>query len=335
MTIVTPGGATGEPRGVPQARRASARLACLVTLTVIAGGAYSSSAPAQGDITDRDLADASGGRSVRVGSVETGHVMVLPLEMYVARVLAGESEPKSSDTARQVLAVAIRTFALANAGRHGRDGYDLCDTTHCQVPRQANAVTRRASLATAGQLLTFEGEPAALFYSASCGGQSESASEVWPGADYPYLRSAPDDVHGSDVWWELELSLRDVQRALEQAGLKGERLTGVEVNAYSASGRVSRLRVSGLQPDIITGQQFRMALGATLLRSTAFAISKSGATLRFTGRGFGHGVGMCVVGAGRRAARGETAEAILAHYYPGLALIRLDDARVAPPAANR
>jgi hypothetical protein len=59
------------------------------------------------------------------------------------------------------------------------------------------------------------------------------------------------------------------------------------------------------------------------LKSTGFTVEKRGGELRFTGRGFGHGVGMCVIGAGRRAMRGETARAILAQYYPGLELTPL------------
>ena len=64
-------------------------------------------------------------------------------------------------------------------------------------------------------------------------------------------------------------------------------------------------------------------MGATKLRSTAFTVERHGEQLRFTGRGFGHGVGMCVIGAARRALRGETAAAILAQYYPGLELTSL------------
>ena len=70
----------------------------------------------------------------------------------------------------------------------------------------------------------------------------------------------------------------------------------------------------------MSGAQFRTAIGPTTLRSTAFSIERSDDGVRFTGRGFGHGVGMCVIGAGRRAARGESMEAILAQYYPGLEL---------------
>ena len=185
------------------------------------------------------------------------------------------------------------------------------------MPRAANALTRAAALATAGQVLTWNGAPAEVFYSASCGGRSESPGQVWPGADYPYMRSLPDDVHDEDVPWTFELTMPEAERILTGLGFEG-RLRDVEVDDRNASGRASRLRLSGMQPGVIAGDQFRMAVGAARLRSTAFSIDQRGSTLRFTGRGYGHGVGMCVIGAGRRALRGEGVRAILAHYYPGL-----------------
>src|SRR6185312_10376273 len=88
---------------------------------------------AQTDIAESDLATASAGRTIRIGAVADGHVTVLPLEVYVARVLAAEGDPKAADAAQQALAIAIRTYTLKNTGRHARDGFDLCDSTHCQV----------------------------------------------------------------------------------------------------------------------------------------------------------------------------------------------------------
>ncbi|MBI3048424.1 MAG: SpoIID/LytB domain-containing protein [Acidobacteria bacterium] len=282
------------------------------------------SSHAQAEITDAQLEAASAGRVVRLGPASgRGRIEALPLEVYVARVLAGESEPRAPEAALQALAIAVRTFALANAGRHARDSFDVCDDTHCQVPRPATAATRRAALATAGQLLLYNGAPAELFYSASCGGHSESAAQVWPGADYPYLPAAPDEVHADEAPWTVELTLEQVERALKRGGFAG-RLRDVRVEARSASGRAARLQLPGLVPDVIAGEQFRAAIGTTTLRSTAFEIDRRGGRLHFTGRGFGHGVGLCVIGAGRRALRGERAEAILARYYPGLALARLD-----------
>jgi stage II sporulation protein D len=276
---------------------------------------------AQGDVTDTQLESASAGRIVRVGpaSGSTGRVTTLPLELYVARVLAGEGEPNAADAARQALAVAIRTYAVANTDRHAADGFDLCDSTHCQVLRAATGATRRAALATTGRILTYNGRPAQLFYSASCGGYSQSADQAWSGTEYPYLRVAPDEVHQDDPSWALSLTLDEIDRALKRAGFAG-RLRSIRIAERNSSGRAARLEVAGLTPGVVAGEQFRMAIGPVTLRSTSFSIETRGDVVGFTGRGFGHGVGMCVIGAGRRAARGESTAAILAQYYPGLEL---------------
>ena len=288
---------------------------------------------AQGDVTDAQLTAASSGRTVRLGPAGGGRASTIPIEVYVARVLAGEAEPRAAQGAHEALAVAIRTYALFNAGRHERDGFDLCDSTHCQVPRTATAATRRATLATAGRILTYQNRPAELFYSASCGGVSESASQVWPGADYPYLQVAKDDVHDEDVPWTLTMTLRQVERVLERVGFEG-RLRDIRIDQRNASGRVALLELNGLVPEVIRGDQFRMAVGPTTVRSTVFEMERDGDQVRLTGRGYGHGVGMCVIGAGRRAVRGESVEQILAQYYPGLELTPLSRAmtRAAPPA---
>jgi stage II sporulation protein D len=278
---------------------------------------------AQTDVSEADLIAVSNGRTLRIGSTTDGHVSIIPLEVYVSRVLAGESDPRAADAAQQALAIAIRTYTLKNSNRHARDGYDLCDSTHCQVPRPSTPTSRRAAMATIGQVLTYRGDVAEVFYSASCGGRSERAADVWPGADYPYLVSRGDDVCEDDPAWTANFTLADVQRALVRAGFDGKRLEDVRVDGRTSSGRVARLQLAGMRPDVIAGDQFRQAVGAVNLKSTAFTVEKRGGELRFTGRGFGHGVGMCVIGAGRRATRGETARAILAQYYPGLELTPL------------
>ena len=317
---------TADPSRRPRTSRSTRDLCGFVVIAtfVVFAVPAGHSVPAQADISDTDLIAASGGRVVRVGALsDNGQATMVPLELYVARVLAGEAEPRAADGAYEALAVAIRTFALANAGRHSRDGFDLCDTTHCQVPRGSTAVTRRAAFATAGQVLTYQGRAADVFYSASCGGRSESAADMWPGSNYPYLQTVRDDVHEEEPW-TLELSLADIQRALERAGFEGQRLRDIRIDGRTESGRASRLRLAGMQPDLIGGDQFRAAIGYNVLRSTAFSIDRRGDGVRFTGRGFGHGVGLCVIGAGRRAARREDVRTILAHYFPGLTLARLD-----------
>jgi SpoIID/LytB domain protein len=261
---------------------------------------------------------------VRVGSPSIGQIVELPLEVYVARVLAGEGEPGAPGAADQALAVAIRTFARANIARHENEGFELCDETHCQVLRDSTNRSRRAAMATGGAVLLYQGVPAELFYSASCGGRTERAADLWSGTDFPYLQSRIDDVHEDDEPWTVDLSLQQIQRALEQAGIGRGRLQNVRVESRSVSERVTQLWIDGMSPIVVSGDQFRLAVGAAVLRSTAFTLERQDNIIRFTGRGYGHGVGMCVIGAGRRAARGETYGEILAQYYPGLELARMD-----------
>jgi SpoIID/LytB domain protein len=290
--------------------------------------------PAQVGPTDGDLERASAGRTLAIGALSSGGaVSNLPLELYVARVLAGEGEPNAAEAAQQALAVAIRTYAVVNAGRHRREGFDLCDTTHCQVLRAANESSRRAAMATAGRVLTLGGKPVEIFYSASCGGRSESAVNVWPGAgQFSYLKSVRDDVHEDDVPWVLDMTLDEIRQALARAGFGGSRLRDIEIDGRTSSGRVARLRLPGLRPDAIAGDPFRMAIGARMLRSTAFSMTRRGDVVHFTGVGYGHGVGMCVIGAGKRARRGERVETILAQYYPALTVATLDGRTIAPAA---
>ncbi len=263
---------------------------------------------------------------LRVGFLrpEGGYwVETLPLEAYVARVLAGESLRGSLPAALDALAITVRTVALANRGRHRADGFDLCDQTHCQVLRAATLATERAARATASRLLLRGALPATVYFSASCGGHTELPSAVWPGAeDPPYMPSRPDAACEGAPAWTADLREVDLLRALWTAGYRGPRLRELRIAARNASGRAARLHLDGLQPDDITGQDLRLAVGRTLgwqyLKSTAFVLGRDRDTYRFNGHGSGHGVGLCVVGSARLAEHGESAERILAHYFPGL-----------------
>jgi SpoIID/LytB domain protein len=262
---------------------------------------------------------------VRVGLATPGGsytVVAMSLDAYVARVLAGEAVHNSSRAALEALAITVRTFAAANRGRHRADGFDLCDQTHCQVLRTATAATERAAETTTGRLLLRGGTPAVVYYSASCGGHTALPSEVWPGHDDPsYLPSRIDDACEGAPAWSAEIARSDLLRALRSAGFRGE-LRDMRIASRNGSGRVAQLRLDGLSPDQISGQDLRVAVGRTLgwqhIKSAAFELQKRGDAYRFTGHGSGHGVGLCVIGSARLAERGVSADAILARYFPGL-----------------
>ena len=140
---------------------------------------------------------------VRLGPEEGGRVVRLSLEAYVAGTLIGEQPVRSLaaevvDSVLELQALLSRTFALANPGRHAREGFDLCATTHCQVSRTARlppdrqAHVDRAVALTAGRVIAFEGRPIQALFHANCGGQTSAAEDVWGGDGRPYLRGRPD-----------------------------------------------------------------------------------------------------------------------------------------------
>jgi stage II sporulation protein D len=339
IAVLIPGGSGAEAASV-----AADTLAQLIEGTY--GQAESprgggSESPRGGEVGARPPAPKTGARSaagaaiagdmtIRVGHARPGgyDLVPVPLEEYVARVLAGEAAARSAPAALEALAIAVRTFAIANLGRHRSDGFDLCDLTHCQVVGAATAATRQAAAATAGQILTYRGQPASIFYTACCGGQSELPSDVWPRAqNQPFLTRRKDAACRNLPEWTSEVAASELLRALRAAGFRGETIRNLRVTRRSGSGRAAVLTIAGLAPDQITGDDLRLAVGRTLgwqlLKSTAFDLKRTASGYRFTGRGSGHGVGLCVIGSARMAAEGRSATKILAEYFPGTKIERL------------
>lgn len=293
----------------------------LVALLIVAAGLR------RPDDTGPAAQDLTAVPTIRIGVLRSGayDIVTLPVETYVARVLTGEALPGSAPAAMEALAIAVRTYTEGNRGHHRAEGFDLCDQTHCQVMRNATPVTDRAAFATTGRILSYRGEPATVFYSASCGGRTERPSNVWPSAvDQPYLPSRADDGCGGWPEWRTELSLADLQRALRAAGFTGT-LRNVRVAARNESGRASRIALDGMTPPQISGQDLRAAIGRAIgwqyLQSATFELKRSGNAFRFEGRGHGHGVGMCVIGSAKLATAGETAIQILRRYFPGTEIV--------------
>jgi stage II sporulation protein D len=254
-------------------------------------------------------------------------IVEMPLERYVTAAIAGESSVFQSSEALKAMAVAARTYAVRLRGRHSAEGFDLCDTTHCQR-LDVNAVTPRleaAATATAGEMLWYEGKPAFTPYTRDCGGRTEDAADVWPDLAAPYLKSHSDEYctrSGSSAWqWNADP--RKVLDALQRSGLRGpHELDGVSILNRTASGRASLLLLAGRGESIrISAGSFRFAMGRELgwntLRSDRYEVRSSNGRLQFEGSGSGHGVGLCQLGAEQMGLLGRSYREILAYYYPG------------------
>jgi len=297
-------------------------------------GAVAAASPQPGVATAPVPLDAPSEIRIGVSALGSYAVRTLPLESYVAGVLVGEAARESAPAALDTLAIAIRTYATRNLRRHQSEGFDLCDQTHCQVLRAPTDVTEQSIARTAGQVLTYQGALASVFYSASCGGRTEVPSAVWPGeTDAPYMPSQADEACEGQPEWSALLKAAEIGRALEVGGYRGS-LRNLRIVSRHRSGRVDRLAVDGLTPPHITAQDLRMIVGSQIgwqfIKSTAFELERTDQGYLFAGRGYGHGVGLCVIGSTRLAEGGQSASTILGHYFPGADIGLLRALRAVP-----
>ena len=271
--------------------------------------------------------------SRRVVRLSTGRVETVPLETYVAAVLPGEIG-NASAAALEAQAVAARSYAMARTGRHAESGADLCDATHCQVYRGAEAATaasRRAANATRGLVLVQAGRVIAAPFHSVCGGRTARPSDVWDDEETPDLAPVEDDACAGSpgAEWEFRLERARVGALGEAVGLVGARF--LEVYGRDGSGRAAMVRLvaPGGRSLVVRGFEFRKVAnelwGWATVRSTDFRVTgedRDGYVL--SGRGTGHGAGLCQRGAIRRAARGESRDEILGRYYPGTGIVALE-----------
>ncbi|MDI3298842.1 MAG: stage II sporulation protein D [Bacillota bacterium] len=286
---------------------------------------------------------------VTVYDEEAHRLLQMPLETYVEGVVAAEMPAGFAPAALQAQAVAARTFAVARlvAGAAScplQPRADFCsDGEHGQAwasPAQRQrfwgvlapvyeAKIRQAVEATAGQILLWQGRPIEAFYTASAGGRTASAKEVF-GLDLPYLPSLPspdaDRPAGLGVTrlplakaaQKLGLGAGDLQAGAPAADGGSNAQPALAVIARTPSGRAAEVRVGDRT---VSGEQFRQLLGlpSTLIES----IGVQDGNLVVQTRGYGHGVGLSQYGAGAMARQGYSAEAILAYYYPGTRIAHL------------
>jgi stage II sporulation protein D len=255
----------------------------------------------------------------------------MPMEEYIAGVLAGETGNFKSDEALKAMAIAARTYAMHFGSRHALEGFDFCDTTHCQDLRIAgiDAHMRAIADATAGEVLWYDGEPAATYYHANCGGTTEDGHFALgnnePRAPFLVQHSDQYCLRNGSTQWRTEVAKRELQRALVADGIVVPgTLRSVSVLHRTPSGRVEFLRVTGSGAITVPALTFRSAIGRHIgwdrMKSNWYDVSDAGDRLTFHGRGSGHGVGLCQVGAEVMGEEGHSYREILSFYYPGTRL---------------
>jgi SpoIID/LytB domain protein len=233
--------------------------------------------------------------------------------------------------------------------------FDVCADDHCQryqgITRASNPQVAEAVNATRGQVLMYDGKVCDTRFGKCCGGQTNEYQYCWENIEVPYLRSVKDpycntndtqilrqvlndyDLETHDFYeWTEELSQEEIhERITSHLKMDLGPILGLEIVEKGPGGHISKLRIVGKDKAFIIGKELeiRRLLSTSHLKSSAFAVEtknvRGGVPQRFVlhGRGWGHGVGLCQIGAAVMGERGFSYKQILKHYYTDVQIKRL------------
>lgn len=295
--------------------------------------------------------DYRGTLTISMVSTRVMAVNLVGIEDYLRGVVGAEMGRRTGEDREALRAQAIvsRTVAMRRAGQYRTRGYDLLSTVADQAYAGIGFETPVSDLAvaeTAGQVLSFDGRLIDAFFHSTCAGRTAVGTEVYAGADRPYLRSIRDqDEHGR-IWcaisprfrwqerWTGEALARTLRETLPTYGVPAgiaASVQDIQVVDRTATGRVAHLALVGEgATHTVTGPVARLVLrtpDGSQLRSALFnlQVSREGGRivqLVAEGSGAGHAVGMCQWGALARSRAGQTSRDILSAYFPGTEITR-------------
>ena len=227
--------------------------------------------------------------------------------------------------------------------------FDVCADDHCQryqgITMASNPHVADAVSQTRGQVLSYNGEICDARFHKCCGGETEEFQYCWEDTPKPYLVSFHDpycntndkhilsqvlndyDQETSDFYrWTVTYTRKELSeivcRKLKEDFGEIQDLIPLE---RGKSSRIWKLKIVGTKKTLTIGKELeiRRALSETHLLSSAFEVEKQGDLFILHGKGWGHGVGLCQVGAAVMGEQGKTYEEILLYYYRGANIHRL------------
>ncbi|EPG73203.1 stage II sporulation protein [Leptospira fainei serovar Hurstbridge str. BUT 6] len=267
-------------------------------------------------------------------------ILTLPTETYVRTVLESEFgelihtkqkrsvSPDWKTEYTRVAETVIRSYAVANLGRHRREAFDLCDLTHC-LHFSGSAQSTNLNRSKERLLLKIAvDKPLEAFFHSTCGGNLTHPSVLWK--DFPkrnhFYRSGPDRWRGSEdlcrnsphFRWETVIQRADLAKLLDSKDLQSVEIVPMESRiselSYIDNHGNHKIEVSEFLSR--AGKRF----GWNRIKSNSFIIDSSPNGFLFRGKGLGHGLGLCQYGAREMAMKGATSQEILNFYYPGTQL---------------
>jgi len=250
----------------------------------------------------------------------------LSLEEYLYGVLPSEMSPDWPLEALKAQAVASRTYAMKFINP-ARD-YDITNGVEMQVYNGTNKINSRiieAVNSTRGEVLKYKGKLVTAFFHACCGGHTASVKSAWGEDVIKPLYGVPDPFCSPSrhYRWEFYLSTADLLKFIQAQGSTALKIKSVRINQKDRSGRAASFKfTTDNGSKVVQTTDLRKRFGTFEFRSTyVTGITAVKGGYELSGRGWGHGVGMCQEGAKYMAIKGKTYKRILRHYYPSAAII--------------
>ena len=251
--------------------------------------------------------------------------------------------------------------------REDHDLFDVCADDHCQryqgITVAMNPNVQQAVNDTRGQVLIGDGEICDARFGKCCGGRTNEFQYCWQNIRKSYLTSVTDpfcatsdrevlsqvlndyDLETRNFYrWQVRFTQEGLRQLIERnLGMKFGHILSMEPLEAGPAGHISRLRIIGSERTYIIGKelQIRKTLSTTHLLSSAFTISLEDLKdevpqiITLNGKGWGHGVGMCQIGAAVMGHHGFSYRQILSHYYPGTEIKDVSEANHLVTSSSR
>ena len=246
----------------------------------------------------------------------------IDIDNYVAGVVESEVGKSPPPEYFKLQAIICRTYALKNIKRHEHEGFSLCDRVHCQAyNRKPKSALIKASATETKGIVIVDSDInliTATFYS-NCGGQTANSEEVWKSELY-YLRSIKDTfcLHENNAVWTKKISKEKWHNYLISKGIPKGSLQHECSSEYFQNCREQFYENQNVQiPFTSIRTDFH-------LKSAQFDVVEQDGYVFFTGKGYGHGVGLCQEGAMKMAKTGYSYIEILHFYYEDVHMISLE-----------
>ena len=274
--------------------------------------------------------------SIKLLHTKTGEVEEVAIDTYLVNVVSAEMPADFEIEALKAQAVVARTYTIYKIQNKKHDNADICDDSACcqawvskeerfarweESVRESNwQKIEQAVSETKGKIITYEGKPINAFFHSNSGGKTEIPVNVWGGTGYPYLQvvetSGEDNYtqYNSEVVLSNEELLEKLKVNYSDISIDFNNNDDLKILEYTDSGRVKTVKFGNHN---FSGTETRSLLG---LRSTNFEIIKENGNIKFSVKGYGHGVGMSQTGANTLAKEGKSYEDIINHFYIGVVI---------------